>query len=169
MKKLFDERESAENRIAKMERVISRLARRSRKVASAIITPYPISSCVMGEDVKGDILKYMFPSKGVIKKGLIVLDRKPSTGVAVNISISNDAGGNSKNYVVTKKSSIFEPNIEIFSTDRLTISISPVDPEKDKMTEVWIVFTWVPDVSDAKIKQCLIDELDGAVNDLSEE
>ena len=164
MNKLFNKDDSMEKRILKLETVVSRLTRRSKKTASAIITPYPISSCVVGEDVRGDILRYMFPSNGVIKKGLIVLDKRPGTGVVVNISISNDAGGSSKNYVVTKKTSIFEPNIDVYSTDRLSISIEPVDQEKDRITEVWIAFTWVPGVKDTEVKQYLIDDLNGRID-----
>jgi len=160
MKPLFDKKGSVEDRISKLETVVSRLARRSKKTVSAIIAPIPISSCITGEDIRGDILKYMFAARGTINKAIMVLSKKPSTGVVVNISISNDAGGSSKNYIVTNKSSIFEPNIEVFSSDRLSISIEPIDKEKDKITEVWIAFTWTPHVHESKIKNHLIDELE---------
>ena len=158
-----------EKRISFIERVVSQMARRSKKTTSAIITPYPISSCTIGEDVKGDILRYLFCAKGVLKKLLIVLGNKPSTGVSVDISISNDAGGSTKNYIVTKKTSIFEPAIEVFSSDKLSVSISPIDPEKDKVTEVWVAFMWVPSIGEAEIKKCLIDSLEEEADDLSEE
>lgn len=169
MRDLFDKSKPAEDRLAKLEVVATRLARRAKKVASAIITPYSISSCTIGEDIKGDILRYMFCSKGVIKKCLISLGNKPTVGVSVTISISNDAGGGGKNYAITKKTSIFEPNIDVYSGDRLSVSIIPVDQEKDKVTEVWIALTWIPDIKDVEVKQYLIDSLDEAESDISKE
>jgi len=169
MKVLFDKEKPLEDRISKLETVVSRLARRSKKVTSAIIPPVPISSYASGEDVKGDILKYMFTARGVIEKVILILDRKPSMGVIVNISISNDAGGSSKNYIVTNKSSIFGPNVEVFSSDKLSISINPIDKEKDVITEAWVAFTWVPHVSDSKIESCLIDGLEKSLSEMFEE
>ena len=153
-----------EKRISWIETVVSRLARRSRKQTTAIVTPYPISNCVSGEDVKGDILKYMFCAKGIISKGLIVLDKRPTTGVVIGITLANDMGSSSKSYVLTKKTSMIDPKIEVFSGDRLSVSVNPVDAEKDKISEVWLAFTWTPDVKDADIKNFLIDSLDGALD-----
>jgi hypothetical protein len=150
-----------EKRISFLETVVSRLARRSKKHTSAIITPYPISNCVSGDDVRGPVLKYMFCATGIISKGLVFLKDKPETGVMLTITIENDVGGSTKSYVITKKSSIVEPNIEVFSGDRLTISINPVGVERDKVSEIWISFMWTPTIKDVDVKNFLINSLDG--------
>ena len=56
---------------ASPDKIIERLGRRQRKVASAMITPVPISNAVVGENITGDILYYMFPSDGKITKGIV--------------------------------------------------------------------------------------------------
>jgi len=154
-----------EERISNLETIVRRLSRRSRKHASAIVTPYPISNCVIGENIKGDVLKYMFCAKGLISKGLLVFGKKPKVGVKVKIDISNDIGGSSRTYVVTRKSTLVEPNIEVFSSDRLTISVDPVD-EEDKVTEVWMSFLWIPSVEETDVKRVLISSLDKELDEL---
>lgn len=157
-----------EKRISFIETILSRLMRRSVKKASAIITPYPISNCVIGEDVKGEILKYMFCSKGVIKKGLIYLDRRVRSGAEVSISLKSDIGGESMSYIVTSKQMIVKPDMDVYSSDRLTISIVPIDPE-EKLKEVWLSFLWVPEVDDSEIKSFLINELEKSIEEPVEE
>jgi len=147
-----------EKRISFLEKIVSRLIRRQKKVASAIISPYPISNCVMGEEVKGEVLKYMFACEGEISKGGIALDVKPKHNAMVVLTIKNDLGGNSQSYTVDKKNTVIEPAIKVKQFDKLTVTFYPVD--EDKIKEVWISLLWIPVVKDAKIKNFLIDELD---------
>ena len=148
-----------QERISFIELVVTRLARRARKKAIALITPYPISNAVFGKDVRGVILRYMFPCEGTITKGLIVLGRKPDTGVSIGVKISNDIHVDSKGYIITRKSLLVEPGISVDSGDRLEISINPVT-EKDIVTEAWTSFLWIPSVRDIEAKSFLIDELE---------
>ena len=60
-----------EKRIDFIEQIVSRLTRRAKTTATAIVTPYPISNAVFGDDVRGAILRYMFPCEGVITKNCI--------------------------------------------------------------------------------------------------
>lgn len=157
------------DRIDKIEKMIQRLGRRTVKQTSALITPIPISNCVMGEEVKGDILKYLFPCPGSINKGGIFLDKKPKAGAAIILTIENDLGGGSRSYQISRRNMLFEPDIEINTWDRLTVSFFTVDPKEDKMTEVWIALLWTPTVKDATIKNYLIDSLDGGVNGVGDD
>lgn len=161
--KVLDSNVPTDKRIENIERVVSRLARRSHKIASALIAPYPISNCVTGENVKGDILRYLFPAKGRITKGLIFLDSRPKTGFNVEISLNNDAGGLSTSYIVSRRSMALEPNMEVFSSDRLIVSIEPIT-EEDIATEVWISLLWTPTIKDASVRSFLIDELEKEVD-----
>ena len=148
------------DRLDKIEKMIQRLGRRAVKQTSALITPVPISNCVMGEEVKGAILKYLFPCPGVISKGGIFLSAKPKNGATIILTIENELGGSSRSYQITRRNMLFDPNIEIDTWDRLTASFSVVDPE-DKITEVWAALLWTPTVKDVTIKSYLIDSLDG--------
>ena len=151
-------------KIDKLEKMVQRLARRAHKQTSALITPVPISNCVIGEEIKGDILKYMFPCPGVINKGGIFLNAKPKEGATIILTIENDLGGNSRSYQITRRNLLFEPDIGVDTWDRLTASFSTVNPEEDKMTEVWIALLWTPTVKDVMIKNYLINQLDGGLN-----
>ena len=153
-----------EPKLYKMEKMIRRLGRRAVKQTSALITPVPISNCVMGEEVKGDVLKYLFPCPGVINKGGIFLSAKPKEGATIILTIENDLGGSSKSYQITRRNMLFEPKIEVDTWDRLTASFFVVNPEEDKITEVWAALLWTPTVKDAMIKNYLIDQLDGGLD-----
>lgn len=163
---MIDPSLSNEEKIKKLSIIVERLGRRSKTTAKAMVTPYPISNCVVGEDVKGEILRYMFLDRGSIRKGRVYLDRRLKEGAAIVITLENDIGSSAKSYSITRQSMIFEPNIEVFAGDRLTISIHPVDPE-DKINEAWIGFKWIPSVEETVVHQVLIDELDKI--DVSEE
>lgn len=148
------------NRLDKLEIMVNRLSRRSVKKMSAIITPVPISNCVIGEEVKGDILKYLFPCPGTIVKGGIFLPEKLESGAAVVLTIEGSTGNKSRSYQITRRNMILEPNIKTDTWDRLTISFHTINPEKDKVNEVWIALLWTPKVKDATIKNYLIEKLD---------
>uniref|UniRef100_A0A6H1ZBQ4 Uncharacterized protein n=1 Tax=viral metagenome TaxID=1070528 RepID=A0A6H1ZBQ4_9ZZZZ len=163
-KPLIDPSSTNEEKIKKLSMIVDRLTRRVVKQTSAIITPYTISNCSFGEEVKGDILKYMFCCPGKLNKGGIFLNAKPKSGAAVVLNIENDLGEGSRSYNITRRNLIFEPNIEISTWDRLTVSFFTVNPEEDKMTEIWISLLWTPTIKDVQIKSYLIDQLEEQVD-----
>jgi len=149
-----------EKRISHIERILSRLIRRSKKTAEAMLTPYPISNCITGEDVHGTVLKYMFSAKGTIGKGLIRFDKKLKSGVIVTVTLENDLGGQAKTFIANRNQILIEPNLEVYSGDRLTVIVEPSDSSEGKLNEVWIAFLWAPHVGEATVKSFLIDKLD---------
>lgn len=149
-----------EKRISKIETVVMRLMRRAVKTTSAMITPYPISNCVVGEDVHGAVLKYMFSASGEINKGLIRFDKKCKAGVKVAIILENETGGESKTYIANRNQILVEPELKVHSGDRLTVSVNPCDKEEEKINEVWVAFLWTPKVGETTVKSFLIDKLD---------
>ena len=162
-KHLIDPSLNDGQKIKKLSKIVERLARRSHKQTSALITPVPISNCVIGEEVKGDILKYMFPCPGTLNKGGIFLNTKPKSGAAIILTAENELGSGSRSYQITRRNLLFEPKIELDTWDRLTVSFFTVDPE-DKVAEVWIALLWTPTVKDVTIKNYLIDQLDGGLD-----
>ena len=150
-----------EKRVKKLEIITERLTRKAKKkMASAMITPYPISNCIIGEDVQGTVLKYMFSAKGIIGKGLIRFDKKLKSGVIVTVTLENDLGGQAKTFIANRNQLLIEPNLEVFSGDRLTVAVEPSDSSEGKLNEVWITFLWTPYVGEATVKSFLIDKLD---------
>jgi hypothetical protein len=153
-----------EERVAQLELITKRLMRRSHKVASSMITPYPISSAIFSDKVEGVILRYMFPCEGKISKGAIDLGKKPKDDVKVTIDISGELGGTSKSFTVSKRRMIIEPDIEVKTFDQLTISISyNFDKAENNLTEVWTSLLWVPSIKDVDVKSFLIDEIESSV------
>ena len=120
-----------EKRVSKIETIVGRLLRRSKKTAEAMLTPYPISNCISGEAVCGTVLKYMFNSKGTINKGRIRFDKALKSGVRITVLLENDLGGQSKSYIANRSSMLIEPNLEVLDGDRLTISVNPAVPGED--------------------------------------
>jgi len=150
-------------RIDKLETIVKRLMRRSNKVAKALVTPFPIANCVVGENISGTVLRYMFPSSGKILKGGVFLDSKPKEAVTVGFSISNSLGGSSKTYIMQRQNVVVEPDVTVQSWDRLDISLYPVGETIIK--EAWVAFLWTPDVKELDVKTCLIEELEAQIND----
>jgi hypothetical protein len=148
-----------EKRISFIELVLSRLARRARKSHTAIITPYPISNAVFGENVTGTVLRYMFPCAGTISKGMIRLGVKPKNEIKLVVSISNEVGGGSRIFILDRKISSVECSLPVKPGDCLSMEICPINPS-ELITEVWISFLWTPTVKDIEAKSFLIDELE---------
>ena len=147
-----------EDRIKKLEMMVGRLARRATKKTTAIITPYPISSCVVGDDVRGEVLRYMFCCPGTVNKGMVFLDKKPKKDVNVVVSLETESGGVVRSPIMSDKLFVVELDMDILPGDRLTVSIYPTGA--DKLSEVWLAFMWTPNIADAHIKHFLIDEIE---------
>ena len=155
-----------EKRIAFIEKVVTRIARRSQSTAVAMITPYPISNAVFGEDVKGVILRYMFPCSGTITKGLVVLGKKPKKGVGIEVKITDSVHAEAKSYIISRRDLLMEPKLEVDSGCKLEISIDSID---DKVEEVWVSFLWKPSVKNIEKESFLIDDLEKGLLKLEEE
>ena len=146
-----------EDRLARIELITKRLMRRTRKVASAMITPYPISNAVFGDKIEGPILRYMFPCDGTVTRGVIRLGNKPKKEVELEVKMFNDSISNMRGFVLTRKFLAIEPNIPVTAGDCLEISIVASD---EVVTEVWVSFLWKPGVKDIEAKSYLIKELE---------
>ena len=167
-KPLIDSSLNTDEKVKKISKIIDRLGRRSPGNISAIITPVPISNCIEAEgNVDGVIMKYMFCCPGVINKGGIFLNSKPNEGAGLIFTVDNELGGNSITYKVSRKNLLFEPKLKVDTWDRLTVSFYTANPEKDKISELWIALLWTPTVKDATVKRYLVSDLDS--KDVSEE
>ncbi len=153
-----------EDRIKQLELVTKRLTRRAHKKITGIITPYPISNAVEGDNVKGTILKYMFPCDGKITKGMIRLDPKPKKWVDINVKIFNDTTSSLKGFMISKKIATIEPDLDIVAGDCLELVLVPHN--EDIVKEIWVSLLWKPLVKEIEAKSFLITELE---NDLSKE
>jgi len=152
-------------RIERIERIVTRLARRSRDVARAVITPFPISNAVVGEDIEGVILRYVFPCKGRITGGYVKLDKTPRIGVAINIRVFNDLTSESKSIIINRKIYAAKTDLNVFPGDCLEVSVK----SEDVIKEVWISMLWTPDKSVTDIHSVLIDELEKNIKVFIEE
>ncbi len=149
-----------DKRIDKMEKHIQRLARRSQKVSTGLITPYPISVAMTGKNIQGDILNYMFPCEGIITKGAIKLDAKPKGFVDIGVRLFNNNSQYTDEVTLEKQLTIIEPNLEVLPWDCLKISVH-ADPEHP-VTRIWVSLLWVPNVKDVEAMSFLLDRIEEA-------
>lgn len=149
-----------ERRISHIERVVTRLTRRSVKKMVSLITPYPISCATFGEDIRGPVLCYMFPCEGTITKCLIDVGTKPKDKTIVNVSLRNKVYDDIKSYVITKSNFLVDLKTDVCSGDKLTVSIVP---NEERVTEFWVSFLWVPKIKEVEAKSYLIDELEEGI------
>lgn len=160
----IDSDSHTDKRIENLEKIVERLSRRAKKKTTALITPYPISSAVFGEDIKGPILRYLFPCAGTITKGYVDIGKKLKSGASIKIEIKDSIGMHSKSYIVGRRNLLMEPQLKVDSGSKLTVSIS--HNEEELLTEVWISFLWIPSIREVEAKSYLISELE---NDLLQE
>lgn len=147
----------------KLERRQERSIKKARKVAKALITPFPISGAIVGEDVSGDVLKYMFPCKGTITKGIVMLDSKPSSPVSVEVKLFNTVESTSRGFTLSARRMLISPDITVNAGDCLSISLTK-NPEH-AVKELWISLLWTPSVRDVEAKSFLIEELGSSEED----
>lgn len=149
-------------RIEKLEIITQRLMRRASKRVIGLITPYPISNSVVGEQVEGTILRYMFPCDGMIIKGMVNLVTKPKKWVGVSIKLFNETNSIIKGFNVDKRVLTVKPNIPVIAGDCLEIAIVPAPEEIVK--EVWISFLWTPAMKDVTAKSFLLSEIEDDIS-----
>lgn len=146
-----------EERVKKLEIITERIARKTSKVKTkAMITPFPISSAVFGEDVRGTILTYLFPCDGKIVKGIVKFGSKPKDEVVIKIEQFNDYDSQSKGYTVNKKNNELGFDLPVLFGDCLKVSVEPKG--EIKLTEVWMAFLWEPSINSTVVKQFLLED-----------
>ncbi len=150
-----------EAQIKKIDKQIERLQRRSAKVATGLITPYPISHVMTGDDIQGAILKYMFPCDGVITKGIIKLGEKPKGLVSIETDLVSEITSSARGFVIERLITKIDVNLKVAAGDCLTVSLKGnVD---HPVKEIWISFLWTPSMKDIEAKSFLIDELEAII------
>jgi len=142
-----------------MEVIVKRLMRRSRKTASAVFTPFPVSS--FGP------LNYMFPARGVIKKIVADVDEMPKDGVDVVLEITTEDNV-FINRISAKKKLVSDLNYDVLVGDRVKITIIPTNSEQE-VADYWISFLWIPHKSEVDVMKFLVSELDKLEDDYASE
>ena len=165
-REFFNKNASPEERLNHLERVVNRLAVRSKKTASAIIAPQSISTCVTGEDVKGDILKYML-FRGKINNGLVLFSKRPEQ-VVLEISVLSPECTISRTFNLNKVYEFLKLDIPTIDGSLVKVSIDTFS-DKNKIEEVWLGMLWTPHVGNADVKKFLIDNLEKEAEDVSKE
>ena len=139
-----------------------RLERKAKGLTKkAMITPYPISNGVSGDNVQGIILQYMFPCEGKITKGAIDLGKKPKGNISLVISFGSEESLGTKSFLLTKQKFVVDLDFNVKVFDKLTASILNVtEKPEDNLVEVYAAFLWIPTIKDIEVKSFLISELE---------
>jgi len=155
-----------EKRISWIETIVSRLVRRARTRMSAVVAPYPISACIVGKP-QGELLRYMFPLDGTLTKAIVHLNKKPKDQVVIRAEIEDNSGAKGNSFFLEKKHTSVQLDVQVKTGDRLIISSST--EENEDISEIWFSFLLIPEVSDAKVKSFLINELEESIEEEREE
>jgi len=150
-----------EKRISFIERIVSRLAMSIGESGNikVITTPYPISNCVVGDDVSGPVLRYMFCASGHISSYMIHLGKAPKGGANISLLIESGEASVNNSFIMSTRQIQSKISTRVNSGDRITVSIDPID-KKFPITEVWISFLWTPLLKETSIKSFLIEDLE---------
>lgn len=152
-----------ENRIRNLEKRVTNLLKRTRaRSMTSVVTPYPISNAIFGEDVSGVFLRYMFSANGELSNGYIRLGTKPKEGVVVSVRVFNEESSASKEFVLTKKVTPITIHLPVVDGGRLEVSVTKFEGEAP-ITEIWAALQWIINVTDAYTKSFLIKDLENAV------
>lgn len=147
-----------EDRIKKLEKISERLIRRSQKVAKAIIMPSPISGGVSNV-VGGEIaFEFMSPCKGTISNAVVKICSKPEGNPFAEILIIKGINTQKQIISIDKELVIFPMSVDVDAGDLVSALI--VASVEHPINQAWVSMLWTPTVSDAKVKQFLIDELE---------
>lgn len=146
------------DRIKRLEKMNERLSRRTKKTAKAMITPFPLSGAIIGEDVHGTVILNMFPCDGVITKGVVRLGEKPKQPLTLTVALKNDSGAISKDFTLEKRLIHVRPDLQVKAGDCLGITLMH-NPESP-VSEIWVALLWTPTVKDVEAKSFLIETLE---------
>ncbi len=152
-----------EKRISLIEGIISRLSRRARKVVTAITPPIPISTCALGDNISGCVLKSLLFS-GTITKGIIKIEDLPKGGVEIVIEISNSGIKTAKSYKMDKSIFMVDLNIGVANGSLLSVYVKTLNID-EVINEVLLTMLWVPDRKSTNVENYIIDDLDSLANE----
>jgi hypothetical protein len=152
-----------EKRVEVIAKVISRLSVRLHKTTSAIISPIPIMVYSQGEDIRGDIFKGML-FRGKLSKLVIAFDKKPKSPVSIELKSMDMEGGESTTIFTDVRLS--SHNIDLVTDDgsMLVVTVNPTGDEQI-INEISLSLLWTPHTSNTKVKQHLIDDLVGGIDE----
>lgn len=145
-------------RVDFIEKVVGRLARRTKTKHSVMVPALPISTCVIGDDVRGEVLRYMFCSSGTLTKAIVDVNKKPKEPVKIDAAILGPGDGNVKSYVLEKRKMSTILNLQVNEGDKLIVSVTPAGDYLIK--EIWVSFLWSPSVGGTQAMKILADDLD---------
>ena len=136
-----------------------RLERRERtRGLKVAFTPFPISS--FGS------LRYMFPTKGQVRKLVVYVDEMPRSGVDILVElgskdITTTTEFKTREMFVTE---LVSPMGEVDVGDKLCVLVEPTNPEEEVGT-YWVSALWVPHKSSMDMIKFLDSELDKLVEE----
>ena len=151
--------DSLEAQMEHVDRILKTYSKRLHKTVTGVITSFPISkySKVPADD--DTILHYMFPISGKITIGGMFVEGMPKQGIDITTIIYRGSAVNSNTFFSKRQSTVIEPNADIDAGDRLVIKVKAIKAE-EIISNIWIAFTWIPNIKDSEIKQFLITDLE---------
>lgn len=155
----FIKGDSSEAKFASIERALQRISRRTTKKVGVDIPPIPVSCYMKEAEDDGTIMRYMFPSKGIVEKAIIWAEEFPEDlkRIPLVLDISDYMGKTAKNLEITPTLNSFDVQMEVVAGSRFELRLT--DPET-KLFRIWASFLYQIEPKQAKLQEMLIEKVD---------
>lgn len=150
--------DTTEERFEFINRMLTRLARKSHKVAVGIIPPIPISSYVEKIPQDEGVFRFIFPVPGKIVGGVIRIDQFPEKEKEIPFTVVLRAFGERITRELRVRNGWLKVGLDLPMDAGDTIEI--LNDWFDKVSGVWIGMLFQPEVSSADIKRIMTEEFD---------
>lgn len=161
MKKIKLKGNNVEEKLNHVERILQQYSKRFNKKIVEKRLPFPISFYIK-QPFDGNLFKYIFPLKGVIRDIVFVIEKFPLDDterevkfIDINLSIKSKSIEVKHNIKIKDKNYTLELSEKVEKGDRISLDIS----ENNLIPQgIWIGFSFLPDLSTAKTEVKLIEE-----------
>ena len=161
MKKIRLKGSTTEEKLRHVERILQQYSKRLNKKIIEKRLPFPISFYI-NQPVDGNLFKYIFPFKGVIRDIVFVIEKFPLDDterevkfIDINLSIKSESVEVKHNIKIKDKNYTLELSEKVEKGDRISLDI----PKETLIPQgIWVGFSFLPDLSTAKTEIKLIEE-----------
>ncbi len=153
----FVKGDTTEKKFKHINIMLTRLARKSHKVAVGIIPPVPISSYVGEVSEDESVFRFIFPVSGKVVGGVVRLDKFPSKeSVIFTVVIRSSSGKNTTELHV--RNGFLKAGLDLPVEAGDTVELLTF--KREEVSGVWVGVLFQPEVSSADVKRIMTEEFD---------
>jgi hypothetical protein len=144
--------ETTEERFRLVDVELHRLKKRSQKVVSILVPPFPISEYVK---TSGVIFRYLFACNGSVKHIAVFIEKMPKGGVELSVSLAHGNTVTTESVLVKKQNLVLDLRYSIKAGDRVIVECL-----NNEASGFWIGMSMIPSVKECDVHKEMIDKLE---------